>query len=338
MQSAGPRPWPWPLRSAVPQRRRLRLLGGHAMVMELPLLPPVPSPPPASLVGATPTGGPAALSTGAILAASALAGLTTRLVTHPLDTAKTWRQAGTPPAGVRALYRGLGVACALHAPALAVYLATYEGVKAALLRRPWGAPAAASIPREQATAIYAASALCAEAVSGLLWTPLEVLKQRVQVGVRPSARAAARSVVSTEGWRGLLRGYPLSLAVFMPYSVVFFVLYEHLTIAWLQRREPGTDPPVVVAVACGALAGAVAGATVNPLDVVKTRWQIVAAHAAPQSPWALARALYATEGARAFARGAVARALWTAPSVAIGMGSFELYKAWLRDRGAAGGV
>ena len=294
---------------------------------DAPLQPASPSTASAAATAAVAAVTP--LPTGSLFVASALAGVTARLVTHPLDTAKTWRQAGTTGArGLRARYRGLGVACALHAPALTVYLATYDRVKHALQRQRAGAGSSGGAG---STGIYAVSALCAEAVSGLVWTPLEVVKQRLQVAVHRSAADAVRHVVRTEGWRGLYRGYPVSLAVFMPYSVLFFILYENLTASWRTTGLAGLDAvPPHVAVVSGAVAAALAGAVVNPLDVVKTRWQIGdAAARGPQTPRALAAQMLAQDGWVVFTRGMLARALWISPSVAIGMGSFELYKSWL---------
>lgn len=75
------------------------------------------------------------------MAASALAGVCARVLMHPVDTIKTLRQNSTAgsvsPAGsarqlVARLYRGVGVAALLHAPAVTVYLSSYDVSKRAL--------------------------------------------------------------------------------------------------------------------------------------------------------------------------------------------------------------
>ena len=202
------------------------------------------------------------------VAASALAGVTARLATHPLDTVKTWAQAGRrerPP--LRALYRGVGVAAALHAPALALYLTTYDAAKLALSPPTHGGASTAT------WTTYAASAVCAETVSGAVWTPLEVLKQRLQVGTGAGATGLAaliRDVREHDGvWRGLFRGYPATLAVFVPYSVLFFTAYEYLCQRWQDRHvsaeaaaagDAGKPVPLPVAAGAGAVAAALASA------------------------------------------------------------------------------
>lgn len=52
--------------------------------------------------------------------------------------------------------------------------------------------------------------------SGAIWTPLDVLKSRLQTGREgTSAIALTKRIIRDEGWMGLMRGYWVGTAIFM---------------------------------------------------------------------------------------------------------------------------
>lgn len=270
-------------------------------------VPPAAAPPPTPL----------------LLAASAAAGVLSRCVVHPLDTIRARMMVARAPAagaaaaaapsgcvpppppaaprgllatarsiaaadGARGFYRGLSVSAAMQAPAVATYLSTYDGAKAALAARvaaAWPAAAggggAAAVAAHPAT--HLAAGVVAEAVSAVFWVPMEVLKQRAQVrgggGADATAAGVLRDLLRAEGARGLFRGYALTVGVFGPYSAIYFVAYERGKRGWaaaLERRggrPAGTPLPLYAVVSAAAASGAVAAAATSPLDVVKTRIQ-----------------------------------------------------------------
>ncbi|KAJ1557064.1 hypothetical protein HK405_000943, partial [Cladochytrium tenue] len=124
---------------------------------------------------------------------SCIAALVTRAVMQPVDTIKTRLQAAgtsytssnSSPllAAVRSggLYRGLSVSLALSAPALAVYLATYDAAKSRLL----AIAASAAVNRRQSRR----HADLSDATNGNARLPLGVT-----ILVHGSAAAAAESV------------------------------------------------------------------------------------------------------------------------------------------------
>lgn len=68
------------------------------------------------------------------------------------------------------------------------------------------------------------------------------------------------------------------------------------------------------------LAGSLASAVTNPLDVVKTNMQVYSVSEGGQATIAgTIRHIWKTEGPRAFAKGLNARILWIAPGTAITM-------------------
>lgn len=76
--------------------------------------------------------------------------------------------------GLAGLYRGLGVTLIGSAPAAVLYFTTYEAVRDAL---PTAVPALTAAP----AATHFAAGVAAEAVSCVLWVPIDVIKERMQV-------------------------------------------------------------------------------------------------------------------------------------------------------------
>ncbi|RKP34907.1 mitochondrial carrier domain-containing protein, partial [Dimargaris cristalligena] len=291
-----------------------------------------------------------------------LAAVASRLCTHPLDTIKTRIQADqgqvqpnwrtvvrhtltTEP--VRSLYRGLPVALGFSIPALTTYLTTYEAVKEGL-------------HHHHSMGNYAVSAMCAEMLSGLIWTPMEVMKNRLQVIRRTGplgpeiplrggshTLALASQIYRTQGIAGFFRGYWLSIAVFVPHTVIYFVTYEKLKSWWAHRWSPSQSswdnpsaaggkgdsvlasapalaPPLPFYgyLTCASMACVLSASISNIFDVVKTKWQVNQILGDR-----LMRYMWRHEGGyRAFSRGMLARVIWMTPSVTISMTTYE----WLK--------
>ena len=161
---------------------------------------------------------------------------------------------------------------------------------------------------------YLFSGVIAQSLAGIVYTPIDVVKERAQAGaiLQNSGLAAAGGryrnfhsaywqIVKKEGLtKGLFRGYWASNFTWWPFSVVYFVTYEHLRdrvaryyaqplgFGEKRRLESGTGigdetasdqtatketlPPWVSG-ACGFFAAAVATAATHPLDLAKTRLQ-----------------------------------------------------------------
>ncbi|KAJ3091070.1 hypothetical protein HK102_001796 [Quaeritorhiza haematococci] len=182
---------------------------------------------------------------------SSIAAFITRCTTHPLDTLKTRIQySSASPAshetipsqgalrstlkttlqteGVRALYRGLPVALVFSVPGLGFYLASYDYFKAQLAGS--RVLEGLGVGGVDSVVVHGLAGACAEGISGAFWTPMEVLKNKLQVAVTNNTTTfqLAKSIYRNEGLRGFFRGYWLSLGVFIPYTVVYFVTYEQL--------------------------------------------------------------------------------------------------------------
>ncbi|KAL2914923.1 hypothetical protein HK105_205466 [Polyrhizophydium stewartii] len=151
-----------------------------------------------------------------------------------------------------------------------------------------------------------------------------------------SAADHARAIYAAEGVAGFFKGYWLGLAVFIPYSVVYFVVYEQTKAAAAAIAIPPSRPPRLLTawdiVACSALSSGIAALVSNVFDVAKTRWQAQAAGPAAQasggSEQALCSAVWRGQSFMALVTaGAWARVAWAVPSAVISFTVYESLKA-----------
>lgn len=106
--------------------------------------------------------------------------------------------------------------------------------------------------------------------------PMEIVKIQLQLqGSRAGAAAniSAVDVVKKLGLKGLYKGTSATLARDVPFSLIFFSLVSVLKNA---GTKPGQSTPLPVVFGSGILSGALAAAVVTPMDVIKTRLQVIA--------------------------------------------------------------
>jgi hypothetical protein len=185
------------------------------------------------------------------------------------------------------------------------------------------------------------SGFFAETVSCLLYVPIDVVKERMQVqqmdivtrsygSTYTNGVHAIKSIINKEGIGGLYKGYLSTLASFGPFSALYFYFYE----AYRDRAERiyGANAiPGYVFWAGGGLSGAAAAYLTTPLDLIKLRKQLD-----PASPYVykggmlsgLVNTIKASGISGAF-RGASARVLFFSPTTAFAMALFEVIKAGL---------
>lgn len=238
--------------------------------------------------------------------------------------------------GLNGLYRGFGVSVCMQAPAMATFLTSYDWTKSQISKL---TPLSDTSPL-----VHLASGLIAETVSAVFWVPMEVIKQRAQVRrgamSHASSAAIARDLFVHEGPRALFKGYGLTLAVFGPYSMLYFTIYEQFksSAVWLLNLHDGSQLSMPTIATCAATAGGISAACTTPLDVIKTRWQtqgdrqVSSLRTVPaySSTWDAARSIAIKEGFSGFFRGVSARVLWIIPSKAITMSAFEFLKSYFK--------
>ncbi|KAI8996837.1 mitochondrial carrier domain-containing protein [Pilobolus umbonatus] len=276
---------------------------------------------------------------GYYIFSTSAAALLARIITHPMDTLKTRLQIMNIPintalfhkivfphpqqpklASLLGLYKGLPITLLFSIPAFSVYLSCYETSKELLHSH------TASIKRDSVPN-HLISGCLAEVTAGILFTPMEVMKNRLQTSQRIYAGSIAKHILAAEGIKGFFKGYWMGLVVFIPHSMTYFVTYEKLK-KWLTVQDDKQESPFKMYMLCSSIAATLGIILSTPLDIIKTRWQISAAEHGQQyrhGPISIARRMM-KEGKGAFTRGLGARIAWGIPTTAISMTMFEVLK------------
>ncbi|KAL7534045.1 hypothetical protein ACHAWF_004701 [Thalassiosira exigua] len=266
---------------------------------------------------------------------SAVAGIISRIFTHPLDTAKARLQASSTIAGgltnttfrgpvdalirtyrhegIRSLYGGFGAVIVGGTPGTVVYLTGYaffrDSISSALMQMPGRGYATTtsgaepSLSQGEEFIVHFSSGMLAETVTCIVYVPVDVVKERMQVQRNLTSQGISRSyqyngswdalqqIIRTEGLRGIYKGYGATLASFGPFSALYFMFYERCKLwsrEYIQRQREVSestktsdtnkvndgDLPLLHLVACSAGAGALASWLTSPLDMAKLRLQV----------------------------------------------------------------
>ena len=274
--------------------------------------------------------------------AGALTGLVEYSAMYPLDFIKTRMQVLKPhpdavyaniisgvmqiikDEGVFKFFRGLPAPFIFSIPAHALYYVTYEKMKRILSGTEGG--------YENPLAQGAAGAL-AITNHNIVMNPADVIKQRMQVhsSTYKNSLQCFTHVIRTEGWKALYRSLPTQMAIDAPYGAIHFVTYELCQNISNPSRVFDAKSHLI----SGAIAGGVAAAATNPLDVCRTLLNTQENVVIPKSEGKVIRGLaqasvvvYKTHGLRGFIRGIRPRVVFHMPSVAFCWIIYEFFKRY----------
>ncbi|KAI8529695.1 hypothetical protein RHMOL_Rhmol12G0244800 [Rhododendron molle] len=212
--------------------------------------------------------------------------------------------------GFRGLYRGFGTSLMGTIPARALYMAALEVTKSKV----GTATIRLGIPEPTAAAIAnAAAGLSAAMAAQLVWTPIDVVSQRLMVqggfhhhnnnNNKTAVNCkylggidAFRKILNTDGPRGLYRGFGISILTYAPSNAVWWASYSVAQrLVWggigyycCKKEDAGNnnangvstfrpDSKTIMAVqgVSAAMAGGVSALITMPLDTIKTRLQVL---------------------------------------------------------------
>ena len=167
--------------------------------------------------------------------------------------------------GWAGLYRGLSLYLLQMAPEKAIKLATNDFLRDKLSEANHGH---LSVGQEMV------AGACAGLTNVVFFNPLEMIKIRLQVAGTFST-LTTETVWSVAREVGLANVYKAATACMMRdvvFCALYFPLYAH--IKPLLADDTGYNTPLSI-FAAGSLAGAVPASLVTPIDLVKTRLQVI---------------------------------------------------------------
>eukprot|EP01112_Ceratiomyxa_fruticulosa_P011075 TRINITY_DN297_c0_g1_i1.p1 TRINITY_DN297_c0_g1~~TRINITY_DN297_c0_g1_i1.p1 ORF type:complete len:306 (+),score=44.53 TRINITY_DN297_c0_g1_i1:51-968(+) len=284
--------------------------------------------------------------------AGAAAGVIADSCMHPIDTIRARMQVqrgstglykGTIHAlisiiqqeGWTTLYKGYPIVVSATIPAHALYFVGYELSKKYLgkLNQNGKVPDAV---------IHFSSGFIADLFGSIVWTPMDVIKQRLQVQNINSQTTkkysgsfnALKTIIKEEGVTGLYRGIVPALATYGPLVGIYFASYEQIKKSFTNtfKYKDIHELPFYLHLVSGGLAGSFAAAVTCPLDVVKTRIQVQSRGTERYYKNTLHAfsTIFREEGLRAFTKGMSARILWIAPGNAITIAAYEHCKKFAK--------
>ncbi|KAG2327576.1 hypothetical protein Bca4012_036586 [Brassica carinata] len=290
-----------------------------------------------------------------LMVAGSIAGSVEHMAMFPVDTIKTHmqtiRSCPIKPVGIAqafrsiiktegpsALYRGIWAMGLGAGPAHAVYFSFYEVSKKYL-----------SGGNPNNSAAHAASGALATVASDAVFTPMDMVKQRLQIGkgMYKGVWDCVRRVMREEGFGAFYASYRTTVLMNAPFTAVHFATYEAVK-RGLREISPEyvgggggeEEEGLLVYATAGAAGGGLAAVLTTPLDVVKTQLQCQGVCGCDRfkssSISDVFRTIIKKDGYRGLARGWLPRMLFHAPAAAICWSTYETVKSFFHDvNGAA---
>jgi len=180
--------------------------------------------------------------------------------------------------GYRRLYRGLSAVLIGAIPSHALYFATYEMIKKSFAKRHdhhhhhhhhdhhehYVSPN---------VIVTGFAGICATVVHDATSTPIDVVKQRMQLNYSTTAISCFRRILREEGIRAFYISYPTTLLMNIPYTMAHFITYESIKHLLRNPSDHNHEVAAWKHFVAGGMAGAAGAAISNPFDVVKTQLQ-----------------------------------------------------------------
>lgn len=227
--------------------------------------------------------------------------------------------------GLGALYKGVGIVVLAAAPAQALYFLGYETFKAAA--------------GDSVFSSFGAG-MCAQLSASCIWVPMDVVKERLQLEGQMkttekmgSSINALKRIVATEGVSGLYRAYFIHQLTWVPFNALYFAVYDALRLS-LKKNLVSPPPDATINFQSGIVAGIVASVATSPLDLVKTRMQVLKANPTLfdyTGPIDATVKIVKREGVKALFDGLGARILWLTPRLSIAVSTYSYFSDMFRD-------
>nr|XP_016942644.2 solute carrier family 25 member 40 [Drosophila suzukii] len=250
--------------------------------------------------------------------------------------------------GLGALWSGLGPTLVSALPSTIIYFVAYEQFRAKYLevyKRHWkSSPEPRQLDmefRDTKTSLPLVvpmmSGVTARICAVTVVSPIELVRTKMQAQRQTYAQMTqfVRNVVALQGVWGLWRGLRPTILRDVPFSGIYWPIYEYLK----QNLGHSSQPSFSLSFLAGVLAGSVAAIVTTPFDVVKTHEQIEfgerviftdspARDFGKRSTYSRLTAIYRMHGVRGLFAGCGPRLLKVAPACAIMISTFEYSKSF----------
>jgi len=239
--------------------------------------------------------------------------------------------------GVSSLWSGLSPSLVLSVSTTVIYFATYEKLKVCIDSRRKALDTQNSVLANETfnwVSLFAGGMARLTAVT--LVSPLELARTKMQSQKIPWSEVHKCIIESArvEGVRGLWKGYTATLLRDVPFSSLYWPLYEKSKV--IMNLYTGKRDSNLVNFCSGAVAGSVACTATLPFDVIKSIRQIEIGQqrksGRSRGNIAVATELIGEHGVRGLFAGLIPRLLKVAPSCAIIISSYEFCKGFFRRR------
>jgi len=262
--------------------------------------------------------------------------------------------------GISSLWSGLSPTLVLAVPTTAIYFTMYEQLKVCIdsQRR-----ALSSQPRilteETPKWVSLTSGGLARLAAVTLVSPLELVRTKMQSQKMPwsDVHKCLTELVRVQGIKGLWNGYTATLLRDVPFSALYWPLYEQSKA--IMNLYTSNRDSFLVNFGSGAVAGSFASTVTLPFDVIKTIKQIEMGekdimavkpgttrsyHPVPvnkvssslsgrsRSNLTIAKELIRDQGVRGLFAGIIPRLLKVAPACAIMISSYEFCKGFFKQQ------
>jgi len=262
--------------------------------------------------------------------------------------------------GISSLWSGLSPTLVLAVPTTAIYFTMYEQLKVCIdsQRR-----ALSSQPRilteETPKWVSLTSGGLARLAAVTLVSPLELVRTKMQSQKMPwsDVHKCLTELVRVQGIKGLWNGYTATLLRDVPFSALYWPLYEQSKA--IMNLYTSNRDSFLVNFGSGAVAGSFASTVTLPFDVIKTIKQIEMGekdimavrpgttrsyHPVPvnkvssslsgrsRSNITIAKELIRDQGVRGLFAGIIPRLLKVAPACAIMISSYEFCKGFFKQQ------
>uniref|UniRef100_A0A0N5AFG9 Mitochondrial glutamate carrier 1 n=1 Tax=Syphacia muris TaxID=451379 RepID=A0A0N5AFG9_9BILA len=234
---------------------------------------------------------------------------------------KTWRSGGkTLFSKFKGMYSGAGVNLLLITPEKAIKLVAND-----IFRHQLAVPGQEKLSSLRGMLAGGGAGLCQIVVT----TPMELLKIQMQdagrtqkgsVSKKLTASALALQLLRQKGIAGLYKGLGSTIARDVTFSVMYFPLFAYFDDLGPRSKDGSGDAVFYWSFLSGITAGAIASFSVTPLDVIKTRMQLIKRGAGEIQYRNIADAfikILRQEGVKALFKGAACRMMVMAPLFGI---------------------